>query len=97
MNERLLKLLSECKIAQIPQLINDQKSFIIKKLTSIPIEENKCYRIKLLDNSIISNFKSDTADVEIQKLDRINNSAYCFSPLWEGWIKFNQFNLIQEL
>ena len=108
MNSRLTTLLKQCKVAEIPQLIDNEKSIIIKKIDTSNFEINHCYELKIdivkLDvfkSILLSNWgdkklpSSEVIDVEIKKM--LGQMVYCFSPIWEGWLPKNCLTIIKEL
>ena len=108
MNSRLIELLGQCKVAEIPQLIGNEKSIIIKKMTIIDFEVDHCYEVKinlvkldtfkstlLLDWNNKTLPSSEIINVEITKIN--GQMVYCFSPIWEGWLPKNCLTVIKEL
>lgn len=86
-NKEIIKILKQCRIATIPENIEDALKIIISKTEQIEI--GSCYSIlinhdRLFDFDIDFNYNINKLDVEI--LDINDKFIKVFSPVWEGWL-----------
>lgn len=88
-NKDIIKILKQCRVAIIPDNIEDIPRIIIPKTEQVEFELNSCYSIivnhdKLVDFDV--DFPNNIFNLDIELIDINDRFIKVFSPLWEGWL-----------
>lgn len=88
-NKDIIEILKQCRVAIIPDNIEDIPRIIIPKTEQVEFELNSCYSIivnhdKLVDFDV--DFPNNIFNLDIELIDINDRFIKVFSPLWEGWL-----------
>lgn len=99
-NKDIIEILKQCKVATIPNNIEDISKIIIPKTEQMEFELNSCYSIlvnhdKLVDFDV--NFPNNISNLDIELVDINDRFIKVFSPLWEGWLPKTCIQITKKL
>ena len=99
-NKDIIEILKQCRVATIPNNIEDISRIIIPKAEQVEFELNSCYSIlinhdKLVDYDVQINYNIDKLDIEV--LDMNERFIKVFSPVWEGWLPKTCIQITKKL
>lgn len=99
-NKDIIKILKQCRVAIIPDNIEDIPRIIIPKTEQVEFELNSCYSIivnhdKLVDFDV--DFPNNIFNLDIELIDINDRFIKVFSPLWEGWLPKTCIQITKKL
>lgn len=99
-NKDIIEILKQCKVATIPDNINEVSKIAIPKTKQIEFELNSCYSISINHDKLVDfdvQFPNNISNLDIELLDMNNMFIKVFSPLWEGWLPKSCITIIRKL
>lgn len=99
-NKDIIEILKQCRVATIPDNIEDIPRIIIPKTEQVEFELNSCYSIivnhdKLVDFDV--DFPNNIFNLDIELIDINDKFIKVFSPLWEGWLPKTCIQITRKL
>lgn len=99
-NKEIIEILKQCKVATIPNNIEDITRIIIPKTEQVEFELNSCYSIFINHDKLVDfdgDFPNNIINLDIEVVDINTRFIKVFSPLWEGWLPKNCIQITKKL
>ena len=99
-NKDIIEILKQCRVAIIPDNIEDIPRIIIPKTEQVEFEVNNCYSISINQDKLVDfdvDFPNNIFNLDIELIDINDRFIKVFSPLWEGWLPKTCIQITKKL